>query len=374
MSLAIASLINTIRRLVTSLLPQTSSSDSATGEPLLKMGTPFPLLSLPTDLLRSALFGGTPLHELAPLLTSLRATNHQMLAFCCAVTGEVYDAVQARALSAVTGFPAWHKRNDQQVAVVPMEEWVTTFITEARRVWKGRLAYGSTHRTTSAGIWHTASDVVYIVNALGLENGSSVPDDGSIPDDGEYRDEHQELCYTLCSGADMKLCTEGTIFVHVCLASVAEWFRLHGGWRLDACAAMLFSRACARKMDAGSSWMMNYAYIDALECHALLEEVQAFVLQKIRMGREAELLGALRRAYGAEWTTMTHDKVFALFTGPGCIAVRLKRGEGSRAVKEDLRTLRTRLLDEVQVEAVQAETVAILTRKLNACLPATCYR
>ena len=311
------------------------------------------------------------MYELAPLLTSLRATNHQMLAFCCAVTGEVYDAVQARALSAVTGFPVWHKRNDQQVAVVPMEEWVTTFITEARRVWKSRMAYGYTAHMKPA------SDVVYIVNVLGLENGSSVPDDGSIPDDGEYRDEHQELCYTLCSGADMKLCVDGTILVHVSLASVAEWFHLHGGWRLDACAAMLFSRACARKMDAGSSWMVNYAHIDALECHARLEEVQAFVLQKIRMGREAELLGALRRAYGAEWTTMTHGKLFALFTGPGSIGARLKRGfreDLSCAVREDLRTLRTRLLDEVQVEAVQAETVAILTRKLNACLPATCYR
>ena len=338
------------------------------------MGTPFPLLSLPTDLLRSALFGGTPLYELAPRLTSLRATNHQMLAFCCAVTGEVYDAVQARALSAVTGFPVWHKRNDQQVAVVPMEEWVTTFITEARRVWKSRMAYGY---TGLAGVRHStrpASDVVYIVNALGLENRASVPDDGSIPDHGEYRDAHQELCYTLCSGADMKLCVDGTILVHVSLASVAEWFHLHGGWRLDACAAMLFSRACARKMDAGSSWMVNYAHINALECHARLEEVQAFVLQKIRMGREAELLGALRRAYGAEWTTMTHGKLFALFSGPGSLYAQRRGGCENIAAREDFRTLRTRLLDEVQVEAVQEETLAILTRKLNACLPAACYR
>ena len=332
------------------------------------MGTPFPLLSLPTDLLRSALFGDTPLHELAPLLLSLRATNHQMLAFCCAVAGEVYDAVQARALSAVTSFPVWYKRNDQQLPVVPMEEWVTTFMTEARRVCLEKPDY----LTKQLGI----------KKALGLESGSS------MQDDGEYRDEQQELCYTLCCGANMKLCVEETISVHVSLASVAEWFRLHGGWRLDACAALLFSRACARRMDAGSSWMVNDAHIDALECHALLEEVQAFVLQEIRMGREAELLGVLRRAYGAEWTTMTHDKFYAILgVQGGCWTCYWYGSEGRSmdigdtfptpcpaALVEDFRILRTRLLDEVQVEAVQEETAAIFTRKINACLPTTMFR
>ena len=93
-------------------------------------------------------------------------------------------------------------------------------------------------------------------------------------------------------------------------------------------------------------------------------------------GREAELLGALRRAYGAKWTTMTHAKLFALFSGPGSFGARLKRGKGYEniAAREDFRTLRTRLLDEVQVEAVQEETLAIFTRKLNACLPTACYR
>ena len=342
------------------------------GEAVLKMGTPFELLALPTDLLRCALFGGTPLHELAPLLTSLRATNHQMLTFCCAVAGEVYDAVQARALSAVTSFPVWYKRNDQQLPVVPMEEWVTTFMTEARRVCLEKPDY----LTKQLGI----------KKALGLESGSS------MQDDGEYRDEQQELCYTLCCGADMKLWVEETRFVHVSLASVAEWFRLHGGWRLDACAALLFSRACARKMNAGSSWMVNDAHVDALECHALLVEVQAFVLQEIRMGREAELLGALRRAYGAGWTTMTHDKFYAILgvTG-GYWKCRWHGSEGRSmpldtnlnasgsaacpaALVADFRTLRTRLLDEVQVEAVQEETAAIFTRKINACLPTSLFR
>ena len=320
------------------------------------MGTAFELL--PTDLLRSALFGGTPLHDLAPLLLCLRATNHQMLAFCCALAGEVYDAVQARALSVITSFPAWYKPNDQQLAVVPMEEWVTTFMTEAQSDCASRKRLG----------------FMYITKALGLESGSS------MPDDLKYSLEHQELCYTLCCGADMKLRVEGNRFpsggentfpfVHVSLASVAEWFRLHGGWRLDACAALLFSRACARKMNAGSSWMVNNAHVHALECHALLEEVQAFVLQEIRTGREAELLGALRRAYGAEWTTMTHSKFHEILGQ----RQDWSRGQQRRmpcpeGLKNDFRALRIRLIDEVQVEAVQEETVTIFTRKINACLP-----
>ena len=75
---------------------------------------------------------------------------------------------------------------------------------------------------------------------------------------------------------------------------MAEWFHLHGGWRLDACAAMLFSRACARRMDAGSSWMVNGGHFHALECHILMEDAQMFALQMVRAGREAELLGAMR--------------------------------------------------------------------------------
>ena len=133
---------------------------------------------------------------------------------------------------------------------------------------------------------------------------------------------------------------------------------------------MLFSRACARKMNAGSSWMVNNAHVHALECHALLEEVQAFVLQEIRTGREAELLGALRRAYGAEWTTMTHSKFHEILGQ----RQDWSRGQQRRmpcpeGLKNDFRALRIRLIDEVQVEAVQEETVTIFTRKINACLP-----
>ena len=44
-----------------------------------------------------------------------------------------------------------------------------------------------------------------------------------------------------------------------------------------------------------------------------MEDAQTFALQMVRAGREAELLGAMRRRFGAEWTSMTYTKNYTLF-------------------------------------------------------------
>ena len=253
--------------------------------------------------------------------------------------------------------------------VIPMTAWVRTFMTELRRAWQRYLLQSMTGLDADRARHKRTRDNAYIVSVLGLPGGSSVPD-------GEFFSAtHQELCYNLCCNADATLRVEGRKFVHVSLTSVAEWFHLHGGWRLDACAAMLFSRACARRMDAGRSWMVNGGHFHALECHILMEDAQMFALQMVRAGREAELLGAMRRRFGAEWTSMTYTKNYTLFNS---IVPRphLRLADHSyhcmrdhTALARDILALRSRLIEEVQAEATQEEAVAILTRKLNACLP-----
>ena len=396
------------------------------------------LLTFPMELLRSALFGELPLHEWCPTMRNIRATNRLLHELCCMLAVEVYDAVEARAKLALKSFPNW-SASQPPLAIIPMEEWVTDYMRELISSTKHMMqitltAYDADHGTTHESQFMnrpmvlTANnadspgndlrrqwvrDVNFIMAALGLSEHAG--DVGHYPSTLDHHwEQHQELCYRLCSRANTSLRLEGLMtnaegtssrrMVHVPLASLADWFRAHGGWQLDACASMLFGLACARKMDAGSSWMVNGYHADALEGQAHLCDVQSFVLERIATGREADLLVAMRQRFNAEWTSMAHSKLFRCIGDQGCtlglrgracngaprssprmilgafsyLCMREERRSHDGRIREsihcasaDFKALRDRLLQEVQTQAVQADTVAVVERKLNACLPMT---
>ena len=389
------------------------------------------LLTFPTELLRSALFGELPLHEWCPTMRNLRATNRLLHELCCMLAAEVYDAVEARAKLALKSFPNW-SASQPPLAIIPMEEWVTDYMRELIRAFKHLFAaYDADHGTIhdlhrpmvltannldspGSNLRHQRErDINFIMAALGLSEHAG--DVGHYPSTLDHHwKQHQELCYRLCSRANTSLRLEGLMtnadgtlsrrMVHVPLASLADWFRVHGGWQLDACASMLFGLACARKMDAGSSWMVNGYHADALEGQAHLCDVQSFVLERIATGREADLLVVMRQRFNAEWTSMAHSKLFRCIGDQGCtlglrgracngaprssprmilgaFSYLCMRDEGRsrdgriresiHCASADFKALRGRLLQEVQTRAVQADTVAVFERKLNACLPMT---
>lgn len=160
-----------------------------------------------------------------------------------------------------------------------------------------------------------------------------------------------------------------------------SWFEGFG-WRLDLCAALLFSHRCAQAMDTGSTWMATsggwlYHMLDG--CDRLVG-VSSFVRRLIDEGKEDGALLAVRRRFGAAWTAETHEALYSLLTlrtldegvsssaRGGFTALRPYCGMVA-SVRRDFSDLQERLQSETKSAAQASATVEVLERKMRACMP-----
>ena len=167
---------------------------------------------------------------------------------------------------------------------------------------------------------------------------------------------------------------------HVRLSSVVSWFERFG-WRLDQCAALLFSHRCAQAMDAGSTWMVTSGgwLFHMLDGRNRLVSVYSFVRRLIEERKEAEMLHFMRRRFGVAWTAETHAALHDLLknvlldtggiTSSLGFAVLGQYKGMLRSVRQDFSDLRTKLLDETKSAAQTTATVDIFERKMKACMP-----
>ena len=181
-----------------------------------------------------------------------------------------------------------------------MDAWIAAYMRTMRQAVLKQLEVGS-HLRSSSDNGHTflrgILEAAFNAEELGLDIDEILRE--------EFFETHQhDLCYALCGseGRDA-FRVKGASLVHVSLESVVAWFGRRG-WRLDACAALLFCRTCADAMDCGSSWMaVNGRWLgsvlDDTEC---LHQAHGLVMQMVRAHREEELLVSMRRIFHVEWT------------------------------------------------------------------------
>jgi hypothetical protein len=371
------------------------------------------LLEVPDEVFAVIIRSGSIDHGIS-MLRELRAVCNGLRTTCSTLSEELYQTVLDRSSYFCTCFPTWSTSSGiAECTQLGMGEWVMQY-TEKAKVLMRRLQRQNEEQATPSSLQACAT----VCEAGGVRNVSEFL--AELDDTTRA----ERLWYTLVnfdrsSGGERTTYHWFRIHLralhHVKLPSVITWFAQFG-WHLDSCAALLFLRRCAQAVDAGSTWMVMSceALSWMLETHNRLVSISRFILQLIDEQREAEMLLLVRQRFDADWTAAMHgalrmlcDGTFEFTAQTGFAKAFLhhsawtswfpNRGQESedkwygmkgfswfdcnsdknmqyrpwmrKALLEDFRDLRKKLMSEVEIAAQVTATVQIFERKMKACMP-----
>ena len=329
-----------------------------------------PLLNLPQDVLCAIPNSGTTIHECADMLKSCRVTCVQMRKICC-LCAEILDArVQREVDTIMKRFPRWFAYSNS-LHTVTVEEWIHHGMAMFRLEWHNQVQLAQTVHNDMMQMAQTAHhDIMQNLQ----EKEAAISKLLKVPDICHFV--HPLNCYALFSKANNNsLCVEGASIVHLNLNSVIKWFYQYG-WRLDTCSALLFSRACAARLDAGNSWMVLSEFTKFVStCYQPLDEFQCHVMEKIGTVKEQELAGDMRTLYTVQWTSKVHNNFFMLHSESSRMLSSkseissYRRKFDMTALSQEALSLYAKLIREMRKNGGQPDTEMAVIHKLNACLP-----
>ena len=350
--------------------------------------TTSPMLALSDDVFRVIVGIGAHDHGVSRLRI-LRAVCTTFRILCSAISEDVYRNLHDRADQMCGCFPSWSSGMKLTgVTCLEMGEWVQLYLQQVA-VTMREIRFNSVHETQPGAVKPTDS----VCAAFDKSEPSEVLD--VLDDPTRARDLWYKLISTPGDQVRIGLFRLRVLALnHVTLPSVVTWFEGFG-WRLDTCAALLFSCRCAQLMDAGSTWMATGGgwICHMLDAHDRLVSVSSFVRRLIEERKEEMVLQAVRRRFDATWTMETHSALYELLKGSllhsgGTVVqtahrggatpargnygglVRLGSYEGMVAsVKQDFTDLHKKLVSETKSAAQLTATVEVIERKMKACIP-----
>ena len=313
---------------------------------------------LPQDILHAILTSGT-IRECLEILKNIRLTCVQMRKICCSCAEMLDTRVRDEVERIMKGFPRWF--NQRGIRTITIEEWIHHGMNAFRRDWYQQIEM-TQHLDRS--------------NQIALKKKEeAILELLEVPDILHFTESH--ICYTLLSKVkDQSLCVEGDCIVHVNLDSIIKWFYQNGSWHLDKCSALLFSRTCAQRFDAGSSWMVLSEFTDfVIKCYRPLNEFKHYVTQKIRSSAENELTNEIKKRYTVQWTSevynnfyILHSQSVKMFSSKSNIS-SYERKFNMQSLSREALEFHTGLIAEITDNGAHPNTIQSVTRKLNACLP-----